>query len=76
MQPLKSTVQVLTTEHVLEDVGFLTKFGAKELRTFAGDAKQCDDEYVASSTGRFVQALIKRPIFRSAWLLSSCSSAS
>ena len=69
MQPLKGTMQLLTTEHVLEDLGFLTKFGAKDLHTFAGDAKQCDDEYVASSTRRFVQALIKRQIFRSAWLL-------
>ena len=69
MQPLKGTMQLLTTEHVLEDLGFLTKFGAKDLHTLTGDAKQCDDEYVASSTGRFVQALIKRRIFRSAWLL-------
>ena len=70
MQPLKGTMQLLTTEHVLEDLGFQTKFGAKDLHTsFAWDAKQCDDEYVASSTGGFVQALTKRRIFRSAWLL-------
>ena len=69
MQLLNGTMQLLTTEHVLEDLGFLTKFGAKDLHTFVGDAKQCDDEYVASSTGRFVQALVGRRIFWSAWLL-------
>ena len=49
--------------------GFLKKFRAKDLHTFVGDTQQCDDEYVASSTGRFVHALIERLSFRSAWLL-------
>ena len=53
-------MQLLVTEHVLEDLGFLTEFGAKDLHTFAGDAMQNDDEYFASSTGRFVQASIER----------------
>ena len=56
MHLLKATVQLLVTEHVLEDLGFLTKSAAKGLHAFAGDAKQCDDEYVASGLGRFVQA--------------------
>ena len=38
------TMQLLITEHLFEDLGFLTKFGAKDLHTLAGDAKQCDDE--------------------------------
>ena len=59
-------MQLLGTEHVLDDLGFLTKFGANDLHTFVGDAMQNDDEYVASSTGSFVQASIKR---RSACLL-------
>ena len=60
MQPLIGTMHLLVTEHVLEDLGFLTKFRAKDLHSFAGVAKQCDDEYAASSTGRFVHAPIKR----------------
>ena len=58
MQLLTATMQLLVTEHVLEDLGFLTKFGAKDLHTFAGDKKQRDDEHVASSTGRFARALM------------------
>ena len=30
MQPLKGTMQFLTTEHVFEELGFLTKFGNAE----------------------------------------------
>ena len=40
MQPLKGTLQLLVTGQVLEDLGLLTKFGAKDLHTFAGDAEQ------------------------------------
>ena len=48
-------MQLPVTEHVLVDLCFLTKFVAKDLHTFAGDPKHCDDEYVASSIGRVVQ---------------------
>ena len=30
MQPLKGTLQLLTTEHGLEDLGFQTKFASKD----------------------------------------------
>ncbi len=69
MTPLRLTFALLTTEHVLEDLGFKLRFVAADLDKFEGHAELCDDEFLASHSGKFVQSLIKRRLFRSSWFI-------
>lgn len=67
--PLRKTFGQCRDLSILEDLGFKTHLAPAELLLCKNDASMCDDEFMAAHFGKFMQALVKRRIFRSAWLL-------
>ena len=67
--PLRSAFRALHQEGVLQDLGFVTRLTATEREFTDNHAGLCDEEYMAMHAGKFVQAMIKRRVFRSAWFI-------
>lgn len=67
--PLRKTFAAFLGSSLLDDLGFKLSFEPESLRVISTDASLCDDEFIAMQFGRFVQALVKRRVFRSAWVL-------
>lgn len=68
-KPFRQTFKAFGDASLLDDLGFKLRFSGGDIAVQALDARLCDDEFMALHMGKFAQALVKRRIFRSAWLL-------